>query len=452
MTFERTWVGMGPSAAEHHPEPQPLKLMAKRDRFDNGLDDAVGYARGSILRGAQDECRRGRHAARLILARLEEGGIDSLHNLTGNQSRFPIAPDDVATLQDEAVGGAWWLHHLEDLALSHLRARAGDRAGLFNRTSAGIIASVAALTSPGDTTLSVVPGVPSHPSVRKGTALASATLLEVASLEELAACLSSTRGSLVVVTGVSSELATMAGDVFVGAIRMAQRASRLVLVDDAYGARLRTVLEGQPGAREAGADLVITSTQKAGLQGPRAGLLVGQSELVQTALTKGMEYGLEARAPITLGAVRALEHYRPDHLLDEVMTGQQLSRAFVAQFGVARVSETALGPMISEEDVLAMALERRAAPVQVPAVVPAEAAAALGMLLLTRAGILTVCALGMPGARTSLRLRSSPEEIEQLGGAQAVAGAVDACIHELASIVDRTDILRALILGDPANG
>lgn len=48
-----------------------------------------------------------------------------------------------------------------------------------------------------------------------------------------------------------------------------------VFVDDASGARVRTVLYGQPTAIELGADLVITSTDKL-MNGPRGGLMSGK--------------------------------------------------------------------------------------------------------------------------------------------------------------------------------
>jgi L-seryl-tRNA(Ser) seleniumtransferase len=165
-------------------------------------------------------------------------------------------------------------------------------------------------------------------------------------------------------------------------------------------------------------------------------------------MAKGMELGLEARGPVVLAVIRALERYRPAHLLSEVEVGRRLTAALTDRFSSRCVSASVLGPFIKEDDVLAIALARSGRAAERPAVVPAEAAAALGMLLLQHHGILTVSALGMPGARVSLRLKATEQVIERLGGAQAVADAVVQSVDRLGSVIDQPDALRMLILGE----
>lgn len=65
--------------------------------------------------------------------------------------------------------------------------------------------------------------------------------------------------SLVIITTVTSELATLPDDVTRAAVDLAQRTGCVVLLDEAYGAQFRPVLlEGAP-ALSFGADLVVTN-------------------------------------------------------------------------------------------------------------------------------------------------------------------------------------------------
>ena len=71
--------------------------------------------------------------------------------------------------------------------------------------------------------------------------MAGSSLLKVSDLRGL----EETDGRLVIVTGVTSEQVVMPEADLVEALRMIRRADRISLVDDAYGARVRTVLFGQ---------------------------------------------------------------------------------------------------------------------------------------------------------------------------------------------------------------
>jgi L-seryl-tRNA(Ser) seleniumtransferase len=83
-----------------------------------------------------------------------------------------------------------------------------------------------------------------------------------------------------------------------------------------------------------------------------------------------------------------------------------------------------------------------------PTVVPAEASSAFGALLLKNSGILTVNVSGMPGARVSLRLKPTPEQIAKVGGVPGVVDAADATFNELAKLIDKPAMICNLVLGD----
>jgi L-seryl-tRNA(Ser) seleniumtransferase len=425
-------------------------MSEKRDRFGNTVDPTVGYARGSILAGPTEENRRDRWGLEQIRRRITLRGSGSVSIFTGSPFDFPLHREDMGERIRESVGPALFWPDLRSSALEHLGAPSGDDVAVFNRTSAGIISSLTALAAAGEDVVSVVPGAISHPSVGRGARLAGAELVEVATPAQLEAALVGTLGRVAVVTPVTSELVVMPEDDLRHSIRVLSTAGRIVLADDAYGARVRPVLFGQRSARELGAHLAITSIHKAGLDGPRAGLLAGEPRLVQAAYTQGTELGVEARGPMALGVLRALERYGPERLEAEVAVGRELRRELASRLGEERVAQTAIGPLVEAEDVLEIVLDRAGLAGSAPPIVPAEATAALGMLLLEHHGILTVNAHGMPGARVSIRLKPTPEEVERAGGITAAAAAVDDALSRLAKIVDQKKVVRSLILGaDP---
>ena len=428
------------------PRPPRPHRPHRNDAFGNVIDPVVGYARGAILSSSHEETLRNERAQALIGARVEKLGPESIYVFTGMAGELSLAAEDLATLARESIGRVLFGRALREQALAHLGGAANDGVAVLNRTSGGIIAAALAFCAPGETLISLVPGAISHPSLTRGAELAGASLLEVSDLRGLQRGLEETEGRLVIVTGVTSEQVVMPEADLVESLRLIRRAGRISLVDDAYGARVRTVLFGQPAARSAGADLAITSNQKAGLTGPTAGLLVGDPSLVRRVLSVAAQHGLEARAAIALGVLRSLERYTPARLLADAAVGKELHAAMSAAFGPDRVSLTALGPIIEEDDILAIALARTRTPETSVSIVPSEASAGLGMLLLEHHGILTVNAAGTPGSRVSLRLKASSDEMERVGHPRAVVAAVQDAFDRLARVVADADAMRRLIL------
>ena len=418
----------------------------REDAFGNVIDPVVGYARGAILASPYEETLKKEGAHGLIRSRVAALGPGSIYVFTGMAGDLSLSEEDLATLAQESIGPALFGRALRERALAHLGGAANDGVAVLNRTSGGIIAAALAFCAPGETLISLVPGAISHPSVTRGAELAGASLLEVSDLGRLQQGLAETDGRLVIVTGVTSEQVVMAEADLIEALRLIRRAGRISLVDDAYGARVRTVLFGQPAARSAGADLAITSNQKAGLTGPTAGLLVGEASLVRRVVSMAAQHGLEARAAIALGVLRSLERYEPARLLADAAVGKELHAAMSAAFGPERVALTALGPVIEEDDILAIALGQARVPETSVAIVPAEASAGLGMLLLEHNGILTVNATGAPGSRVSLRLKASSAEMERAGQPRAVVAAVRDAFDRLAKVIADGDAVRRLIL------
>ena len=413
------------------------------DRFGNPMDRSVGYARGTILRGPLDEVRRRSRALAVLRARIDEHGRTAVFNFTGHRRGFPAGGRDLEEgLAEEWIGAACLATPLLEHTRRHFSAPPGVEAAVFNRAAAGIVALILAVGT-GGRLVSVAPRGRAHTSVLRGAELAGARLDRRAP-EELPDD-TFRNSALAVITRVTSELEIMSADSTRRSIEAARDAGCPTLLDDAYGARIGPELLGQPGALELGADVAITSCDKAGLGGPRAGLMAGDPDLVTGALATGSEFGLEARGPIQLGVLRALQAFAPASLRADAAAGAGITAGLGAKFAQGRVGKTVMGPTITEDDVLSILRER--GPVD-SRLVPVEATSLLGMVLLERFGILTGNVAERPGARVSLRLRPTADEVARLGGASAVAGVVDGAMDGATELAADLDRARGVILGD----
>ena len=157
------------------------------------------------------------------------------------------------------MGPAIFEERLQGGGLRHL---GGEKVAAFNRTSSAILAAVLAITEPGSALIHYLPEMPSHPSVPLSAELASVRYHETDDFREPFP----EDTSLVVVTGSTMDHRVISESLLKD-IMEAGDAGIPVLVDDASGARLRTVIFNQR-ACDLGADLAVTSTDKL-MHGPR---------------------------------------------------------------------------------------------------------------------------------------------------------------------------------------
>ncbi len=416
------------------------------DRFGHVIDPSVGYARGDILSSPLDESRRHQHALHIIQSRAAAKGVNSFFNFTGLHRDYQIHPQQVP-LAEEWVGPALFADELAKRTLEHLGGGPEHAVAVFNRATAGIVAACLALATPGSKVISIVPGTRSHPSLARGVALANAQLEEISTLHSMQEILDSFKVSLIVITGVSSELEVMDEFILMEAIRLARVYGIPSLLDDAYGARLRPLIYGQPKTLTTGVDLGITSCDKAGLGGPRAGLMAGRPDLMSRVMARAGELGLEARPPVSLGICVSLANFDAGRLRREVELGGTLYEQLGQRFGTGRVKRTGLGATIPEEDAWELARGLRPAGEKL-SLVPAEITAAMGMYWLQRYGMITVNALGQPGARVSLRFKPDPDEVERFGGPSALIEAIADGFRTIAEIAGSPAEMKKLILGE----
>src|SRR5690606_6642121 len=137
-----------------------------------------------------------------------------------------------------------------------------------------------------------------------------------------------------------------------------------------------------------------------------------RAHLIPKVAAQAAEFGMEARAPIMAAVMRSLQAFEPELLREERRLGEELTTLMRKRYGETVVLSSDLGPVIHEDDMLRIVLQRSDEPNHVPSIVPIEATAALGMLLLRDHGILTTNTHGQPGAKASLRLRPTPEALK----------------------------------------
>ena len=160
---------------------------------------------------------------------------------------------------------------LTDQILVHLGGDARHEIAVFNRTSAGLIAAICSIARAGTVISYAARAGAAHVSIGRGAQAARGQLVEVSDFRSLSSHLATGSPRLLVITSVSSELDALDSREIEKAGSLARRHDVPVLLDDAYGARMRPVLQNGPRSLELPVDLAISNSDKAGLQGPRAG-------------------------------------------------------------------------------------------------------------------------------------------------------------------------------------
>lgn len=416
------------------------------DRFGNRFAPGLPYARGQILRSTEDDLRKLQRAWEFLGRALRERGSDAVFNFSGLERGLPLAAADLPSCDDELAPA---LHgdRVRAAALEHLGGTA-DRhdVALFNRLTAATLATHLALVQAGDVVLGVSPSY-SHPTVVRAAALVGARFVDTAGVEAFAEALEREgRVALVVLTRLAVTYELLPLPALVQVVRLAHAHGALVYADDAGGARVGPAVFGQPKMLELGVDVGATGLDKYGTAGPRLGLMAGGKDLVARIRARAVEFGLEARPMLYPAVARSLEGYTPERVQERVTATRQVAAALRAVLG-DRVTETPVTAQLQAEDILAMALER--AGLAGAPVVPYEASAALSMLLLQDAGILTVHFAGLPPGTSSLLLKFlPPETLARFGGPGALAKAVDGALDRLAGLIGSSEAMRSLLLGD----
>ncbi|MCI5737846.1 MAG: TIGR03576 family pyridoxal phosphate-dependent enzyme [Methanobrevibacter ruminantium] len=350
-----------------------------------------------IVNNSLDEVRKRESALKIIKEIINDNGRDSLYDVTGLSGGF-IASDDELDLLETYVGPAIFEDELQIVGKEHL---GGEKVLAVNRTSSGILASVLALVEKGSHVSHFLAEFPAHPSIPRSCAIVGASYDEFIDIDEFTI---PDNTSLVVVTGSTMDHKVIDEELFRKVIDMAHEMDIPVLVDDASGARLRTAVFNQAKATEIGADLVVTSTDKL-MPGPRGGLMAGRKDLIDVIKVKANQFGLEAQPPLILAMVNGIKNYTEENLVKAISRKEEFYDLLSEKYEM--FEKTPTGVMVSE-DSLKNQLERLNVETELS---QKDCCFLWAMILLKDFGIITIPAVGMPGASATIRIDLSTQDV-----------------------------------------
>ena len=348
-----------------------------------------------IVNNSLDEVKKRESALKIIKEIINDEGRDSLYDVTGLSGGF-IASDDELDLLD--VGPAIFEDELQIVGKEHL---GGEKVLAVNRTSSGILASILALVNEGDHVSHFLAEFPAHPSIPRSCAIVGASYDEFVDIDKFTI---PDNTSLVVVTGSTMDHKVIDEEIFKKVIDMAHERDIPVLVDDASGARLRTAVFNQAKATELGADLVVTSTDKL-MPGPRGGLMAGRNDLIDEIKVKANQFGLEAQPPLILAMVNGIKNYTEENLVKAISRKEEFYELLSEKYEM--FEKTPTGVMVSE-DSLKDQLEKLNVETELS---KKDCCFLWAMVLLKDFGIITIPAVGMPGASATIRIDLSTHDV-----------------------------------------
>ena len=417
------------------------------DRFGNPLDPIVRYARGSILKGTDEEVARMLRARHLVAERVGKLGQDSVYDLSGMNRGSGIEAGDVPHLTSHVPFFERFEGNTEPLALKHMGADPGHHGALIlNRVSAANFLALTTVLQAGDRVLALAPaGGVTHPSAVRPIAMAGARFTEFFSYAELEdAWRSEGPPRLLLITPISASKRHLDLADFRRALALPRGPHTLAFVDDAHMASRVGFFE-EPRTFEVGAiDLAVCSADKH-VAGPRAGVFVGRKDLVTAIGSRAYELGLEAQAGQYVGVANALRNFDPRVIKRAGELAKQLVEVLAGQYGAKRAYLGGPGVSISGDDVLDIAREQRGTSAR-PALVAVEAAGLVAMEMLKEDGVLTIGAVSMPGSAPVVRLMMYPDGHKL--GVERIAASLENGIGRLAEVLDDVDEARSQLLGE----
>jgi L-seryl-tRNA(Ser) seleniumtransferase len=353
-----------------------------------------------LINSPVDEVKKRENSLKIIDSILKQDGRNALYDLTGLAGGFKLSPEDINLLETYA-GPAIFENELQNRGKEHL---GGEKTFAFNRTTSGILATILALVNENDEVIHYLPKFPSHPSIPRSAELVGASYREFDNIDKFEI---KENTALVIITGSTMDHDIIEEDEFLKIIDASKSKDIPVFVDDASGARLRTVLYNQPKAMDMGADIVITSTDKL-MDGPRAGLMAGRGEIVDLIKSKAHQFGLEAQASTIVGIIRAIEDFSGERMLRAFEKKHTVYEAIKKD--INNIEETPTGVMLSA-DGLMDELKQKGAETEFNS---ADIACVFAALLLRNYHIVTIPAVGMPGASPTLRIDLASRDAERI--------------------------------------
>lgn len=346
-----------------------------------------------IINNSLDEVKKRENALSIIKDAVETKGRSSLFDLTGLSGGFIATPSELSLLETY-VGPAIFEDELQSVGKQHM---GGEKVLPLNRTSSGILATILTLVEKDTNVVHYLAQLPAHPSIPRSCRLVGANYFETDVFEEFSI---PDNTSLVVVTGSTMDHKVIDEEEFKKVIQMAHEKDIPVMVDDASGARLRTVVFNQAKACDLGADIAITSTDKL-MPGPRGGLMSGREELIDEIKVKVNQFGLEAQPPAVLAMLNGIKNFKEDNLINSFSRKDELFDLLSEKF--SNFEKTPTGVMISPEKLSnEVNIEHNLS--------DNDLAFVFSFILLKDYGIITIPPVSMPGASATIRFDLSTSD------------------------------------------
>lgn len=415
------------------------------DRFGHPVDPIVGYARGTILKGTDEEVQRMIKARHMVGDRVRSKGRDSVYDLSGMNRGAGLTEDEVPHLTSHVPFFERFEGKTEPLALKHMGADPQRHTALIvNRVSAANFIALTTILKPGDKVLALAPaGGTCHPSTVRPIAMAGAHFQQFHSIDELEKAWQ-TQGPprLLLITPISASKRHIDLADVKRALALPRAAHTLAYMDDAHMAS-RVGFFREPRTFQVGEiDLAVCSADKH-VAGPRAGVFVGRPDLVKEIGSRIYELGLEAQAGQYVGVANALRNFDPEVIRQAGEVAKQLLEVMQGQYGT-KAYQGGPGVSMSGDDVLGIAMEQSGAKGK-PKLVAVEAAGLVAMEMLGQDGILTIGAVSMPGSAPVVRLMMYPDGAKL--GVERIAASVENAISRLGEVVNDVDAAREKLLG-----
>lgn len=380
-----------------------------------------------IINNSLDEVKKREKALSIIRDIVENKGRDFLFDLTGLSGGFIASPSEL-NLLETYVGPAIFEDALQEVGIEHM---GGEKVLPLNRTSSGILATILALVKKDTNVVHYLAKLPAHPSIPRSCNLVGANYFETDVFDEFTI---PENTSLVVVTGSTMDLQVIDEDEFIKVIEMAHDRGIPVMVDDASGARLRTVVFNQKRACDLGADIAITSTDKL-MPGPRGGLMAGKADFIDKIKVKVNQFGLEAQPPLVLAMMNGIKNFNGENLIKSFDRKEKLFDILNQKFD--SFEKTPNGVMISPEGL--------ASEITVPHdLSDNDLAFVFSFILLRDYGIITIPSVGMPGASATIRFDLSTNDAFNLD-LDDFAQKISSSFDKFVSVVQDEDECRKII-------
>lgn len=380
-----------------------------------------------IINNSLDEVKKREKALFIIKDIVENKGRDSLYDLTGLSGGFIATPSEISLLETY-VGPAIFEEDLQKVGIEHM---GGEKVLPLNRTSSGILATILTLVSENSNVVHYLAKLPAHPSIPRSCKLVGANYFETDVFEEFSI---HDNTSLVIITGSTMDHQVIDENEFKKVIELAHDKNIPVMVDDASGARLRTVVFNQKKACDLGADIAITSTDKL-MPGPRGGLMAGRKELIDEIKIKVNQFGLEAQPPAVLAMLNGIKNFDGKNLLNSFSRKDELFDLLNEKFDNFQTTPT--GVMISPEglsneiDVNNNLSDN-------------DLAFVFSFILLKEYGIITIPAVSMPGASATIRFDLSTNDAFNLD-LNDLCKKIESSINKLRNVAINEDECREIV-------